>query len=466
MALIGNGAELHGERLLQEIIYPEERRWRDVSFAVVFVVVYAFFLTNTVFFISEYSAEAHPQMDINWSKVKTGLAMAGCAALGSFFTSIAYSFSLRRCPVPIVWGCLLLSPVSTACLALAVLAANPVAGLVLLLLAGIQLMVVFCWSRFIPFTAALLSVASEVALKNLRSLWVGVFGFFLQLTWLAVIGVGSARFVSQLSEQNQEDYQGALFVGIMLPLLWGMMAYAYAMYVSYCGMYGRWCFGHYPSVTASLTVAFTKSFGSVCFGALLVAVVRLLRIMVDSARRQGRDRNGAQAVIACLVSCVLRLIEDIMEWFNTFAYVQVAVRGLTYTDSCRATAALARTNNFGAVRSQLVSTSVVGYGVLLSAVVGVIAAFAACPVDFTGKHYHPSPDTQNTVAVWITCSIIMAFSVAGLFASLLDAGVTTIIVCWGESPTVIAAEHPGVHEEFVRVTGRSTPIIRGGHAYA
>merc|ERR1712100_815818 len=201
-----------------------------------------------------------------------------------------------------------------------------------------------------------------------------------------------------------------LAAGFALVLIWGMMAYAYAMYVSYCGVYGRWCFGHYPSVTASLTVAFTKSFGSVCFGALLVAVVRLLRVMVDSARRQRGDRNAAQAVLACLVSCVLRLIEDIMEWFNTFAYVQVAVRGLKYTDSCRATAALARTNNFGAVRSQIVSTSVVGYGVLLSAMVGVIASFAACPIDFT-QSYHDESD--STIAAWFTCAVIMAFSVAG-----------------------------------------------------
>merc|ERR1711985_8281 len=151
------------------------------------------------------------------------------------------------------------------------------------------------------------------------------------------------------SDETQDDYSGALGAAFTLALLWGMMAYGYAMYVSYCGVYGRWCFGHYPSVLSSLTVAFGKSFGSVCFGSLLVAIVRLLRIMVDSARRQSNNRNAAAAVLACLVSCILSIIEDIMEWFNTFAYVQVAVRGLKYTDSCRATAALARTNNCGAV---------------------------------------------------------------------------------------------------------------------
>jgi len=466
MSLIANGAERRGENLLQEIIYPEERKWRDVPFAVVFVVVYAFFLTNTVLFVKDYNTEDHPQIEISWSKVDTGLIMAGCAALGSFVSSLLFSVSLRRCPVQIVWGCLLLSPVSTAVMGLAVSYANPFAGMMFLLVAAVQLLVVFCWSRFIPFTAALLSVAADVALKNLRSLWVGVCGFFLQLTWLAVVGVGFARFVSTLDDDTQEDYQGPLAVGVTLAVLWGTMAYAYAMYVSYCGVYGRWCFGHYPSVTASLTVAFTKSFGSVCFGALLVAVVRLLRIMVDSARRQGNNRNAAQAVLACLISCILSIIEDIMEWFNTFAYVQVAVRGLKYTDSCRATAALARTNNFGAVRSQIVSTSVVGYGVLLSAIVGVIAAFAACPYDFTSKHHNQHPESDTTLTAWIASSVAVAFTVAGLFASLLDAGVTTIIVCWGESPTVIAAEHPGVHEEFVRVTGRSTPIMGNPHAYA
>jgi len=116
------------------------------------------------------------------------------------------------------------------------------------------------------------------------------------------------------------------------------------------------------------------------------------------------------------------------------------------------------------VRSQILSTSVVGYVVLLSGIVGVIAAFAACPTDvFQQDRSH---EDSNVLAVWITCSALVAFSVAGMFASLLDAGVTTIIVCWGESPAVMAAEHPGVHEDFVRVTGRSTPIIGNHRAYA
>merc|ERR1719375_2211206 len=120
---------------------------------------------------------------------------------------------------------------------LAVSATNPVAGAILLLGAAVQLLVVFCWSRFIPFTAALLSVVAEIALKNLRALWVGVCGFFLQLTWLAVVGVGTARFVSQLSDETQQDYNGALAFGITIILVWGLMAYGYAMYVSYCGVY-------------------------------------------------------------------------------------------------------------------------------------------------------------------------------------------------------------------------------------
>merc|ERR1712078_534999 len=145
------------------------------------------------------------------------------------------------------------------------------------------------------------------------------------------------------------------------------------------------------------------------------AVVRLMRIMVNSARRQANNRNAAAAVLACLVSCILSIIEDIMEWFNTFAYVQVAVRGLKYTDSCRATAALARTNNFGAVRSQIVSTSVVGYGVLLSATVGVIAALAAAPKSIFNQHHHHHDDTDDDEAVglWIASAVLVAFSVAG-----------------------------------------------------
>ena len=95
-------------------------------------------------------------------------------------------------------------------------------------------------------------------------------------------------------------------------------------------------------------------------------------------------------------------------------------------------------------------------------------AFVACSTDLVQghHHHHEQPEDDQTVAIWITSTVLVSFIVAGMFASLLDAGVTTIIVCWGESPAVMAAEHPGVHEDFVRVTGRSTPIVANGYAYA
>lgn len=54
---------------------------------------------------------------------------------------------------------------------------------------------------------------------------------------------------------------------------------------------------------SSLGRALTTSFGSACFGSLLVAVLRTLKFMASQAR-QNSD-NAALAFLACCAECIL-----------------------------------------------------------------------------------------------------------------------------------------------------------------
>ena len=66
--------------------------------------------------------------------------------------------------------------------------------------------------------------------------------------------------------------------------------------------------------------ALTYSFGSICFGAFLVALVRALRVTLETARR-----NDDAQFLVCILECLLRCLEDIIDYLNQWAYVYIGI---------------------------------------------------------------------------------------------------------------------------------------------
>jgi len=56
----------------------------------------------------------------------------------------------------------------------------------------------------------------------------------------------------------------------------------------------------------------TTSFGSICFGSLIVAVLEALRQLANIARQQD-DGNG---ILLCIAECILNCLASLMEYFN------------------------------------------------------------------------------------------------------------------------------------------------------
>ena len=78
------------------------------------------------------------------------------------------------------------------------------------------------------------------------------------------------------------------------------------------------------AIKDSFVRATTTSFGSICFGSLLVAIIQTLRSMVESARHN--DDNGAcGSIMLCLVDCCLSCVEGMLEYFNKYAYIYVGM---------------------------------------------------------------------------------------------------------------------------------------------
>jgi hypothetical protein len=85
--------------------------------------------------------------------------------------------------------------------------------------------------------------------------------------------------------------------------------------------------------------------GSVIFGALLIAIVQLIRIMLQylKDRLKGAENRVARCLITCL-QCCMACFQRFLEFINKNAYVMIAVYGYSFLTGARRGLALVAAN--------------------------------------------------------------------------------------------------------------------------
>ena len=81
---------------------------------------------------------------------------------------------------------------------------------------------------------------------------------------------------------------------------------------------------------------FTKQFGSLVFAAMIVAIVTFLRMLAESGRK-GNKKNVAAAVCLCLVTCLLKCIENLIKVINHFTVIMISVTGEDFISGAKST---------------------------------------------------------------------------------------------------------------------------------
>jgi hypothetical protein len=150
-----------------------------------------------------------------------------------------------------------------------------------------------------------------------------------------------------------------------------------------------WCFDQYDAdgccssaVMSSMHRSLTYSFGSICFGSLLQALISVLRFVVESSRNQ-RDRDdecgGCGALLLCILECLARLLEDVIDYFNQWAYIFVGIYGYSYLESGRRVMELFRARGW----TSIVTNGLVGFTMgIITFTIGIITGAAALIVEY------------------------------------------------------------------------------------
>lgn len=447
-----------GQSICQEQqMFPPARKFRDVPFALLFLVCIL-----AVGFVASSTKVDVQGVDLGYLPAAWGIGL-GVGTLAA----VAFVLFLRMMPKQMVWFCLLATPVTLLLLAMYCFSQSSdqelshdqqesmqTTGIALGILAAIKLMIVFCWRRCIPLTSAILGAVAHVLLHKLQMILIGFLAGGLHVMWL-----GAAILVTPALSQADEDSRAGLFLVTLFVITWGMVVIRNIAYLSYCGVFTRWYFGQTVTSLGSFVVSCTTSFGSICFGSLIVAFVRILRYIAESAER---SNNAVVKILGCVMACMLACIQDMVEWFNSFAYVQVAMRGCSFCDAARATVHLCTLANVKKICSSILAGSVTFMGCFLAGAAGSLAAMMYVNHQLTSKD---PDDLEGRDAYHFVFGIagawVFGFFASGNVMSIVEAGVNSILVCWAEAPDQLSTTHPDVHAKLLSTSGRDLSVAPG-----
>jgi len=187
------------------------------------------------------------------------------------------------------------------------------------------------------------------------------------------------------------------------------------------------------------------SFGSICLGSLLVALLSTAETVVKYCRdscgadaAQGDPEAGLCYVCLCCLGLVLNVLRDLLEYFNRWAFTYVAVYGDSFVSAGKSTHALFKRRAWSSIVSDTLCSLSLSLASLALAVLLGLGAFVCASLLL-------SPEARGAVAL---AAFLSAYVVCSCVVSVLDAGVLTVVVCFAEDPFAGLASHP---EEFGRL---------------
>lgn len=398
------------------------------------------------------------------ARVVFGLLLP-CTAMAFFLAHVGTAMIIPMFPETAVKTCLAMSLGSTAVFAVLVILSNPAwyTWISMFFVVGIMAYYVRRVWCMTPFAAANLTMGIKAVAENwglyLISVFMMMVSFAFFVFWFyAANGIFFQNISVDVDADNVDggDINWGLFFLLLVSLYWTGTVLLNIVRVTTSGAVGTWCFvpeeasGCCSSaVISSFVRSMTYSFGSICFGSLLEALVTALRVLAENARDQSReDNDGCASILYCILECILSLLEDIIEYFNQWAYVLIGIYGYNYLESGRRVMELFRARGWTAI----ITNDLVGYVLsFTSVVVGILTGLCAVMIESLassgnerGVSFFVGDVGSDATARWIAffIGIFVGIFISSIMMNVLKGAVNTVIVCYADGPQKLEQNHP------------------------
>jgi hypothetical protein len=292
----------------------------------------------------------------------------------------------------------------------------------------------------IAFASANLKTACAALRAHVMLMPVACLGLLLSFGWclawsLAVVSVTTQGLVS---------WKVSTAFLAFLSFYWGQEVCSNINHVTISGTVSSWwCHPEGDqetlAVSNSLRRALTTSFGSICFGSLLVAICEVLHALLNECSKQSK---GPLKVLACCLRCLIGCMENVVRYFNRFAFVYIGLEGCSFCSAASKVSGLfSRLGFFGTVLNDVVISRVLTMGILGVSVMSSATGF--------GIGYGIFNDTDAASAC-CALGFAVGYAMASATMMVVSSAVATVYVAFGKSSESLQAYHPAAYVDLKR----------------
>jgi hypothetical protein len=316
------------------------------------------------------------------------------------------------------------------------------AGLMVLIAAALSVCFLYFAKNRLAFAAVHLELACEAIRGNKMTAYVAFASQVCQLLWMLVwvLGLFGMTNPGQSTTNSGQSTSTGTFIATVA---WVFFLYWFcytAQNVAHCttsGTVGSWWFTQQPTnaVSGSLKRALTTSFGSIALGSLIVALIQTVRFVLRSLERSmRRSDNVVAAAIICCARCLIRQFEELVRYFNKYAFIVVSLYGKSFRAAGGDVWSMFHTRGWTAIiNDDLVEA------VLFVASLGIAAVTALVG---GGVALAQSGGTLTSVSLPILISFIVGILLSTTILGVIDSATKTIFVCYAKAPSALHATHP------------------------
>lgn len=157
---------------------------------------------------------------------------------------------------------------------------------------------------------------------------------------------GKAKLI-KTSGCFSSQFDLGIYIGMLLSVMWAVSVFTNVVHCTTSGAVASWWFNASSTPNSSVVKysffrAVTTSFGPICLGSLLGAVVgvtrfsvRYLKSTTTCSTRNGCCNPSATKYILSCLDALLLVLEEAIKYFNRYAFCYVAIYGDNFLEASK-----------------------------------------------------------------------------------------------------------------------------------
>mmetsp|Transcript_11498 Transcript_11498/g.33882 ORF Transcript_11498/g.33882 Transcript_11498/m.33882 type:complete len:533 (-) Transcript_11498:189-1787(-) len=252
--------------------------------------------------------------------------------------------------------------------------------------------------------------------------------------------------------QCEREMNGILVFLFLISLFWTLQVIKNTVHTTVAGTVGTWWFVPTeassccsPGVRDSFVRSITFSFGSICLGSLIVAIIQAMKQFLHKVR------ENDDGIFLCCAECLLGCLESLAEYFNQWAFCYVGLYGYTFIEAGRNVMALFKSRGW----TTIITDDLI-HKVLLMVSVGIGLITGLISVMISNARGLVFDATSAGVPFFF--GLLIGYYISSVLMGLIGSAVNTVIVLYAEAPNEFQQNHPKLSTEMRSAWRQAWPV--------